>query len=368
MTSTTIMYRGLFITMRVFALCAVLCVVAGDYTPKTYTVELDTAPENRWDEVCRDYNTSLRRVTLEIEKLLPLAVPKEQYAEAMALMEVSHSWLPEPFKGEITGLARCSGLLISEIMTLNFFYDFVSHGSIACTGIIANYKDAVLHGRNLDFGGGADLTTLLRNDTITVNYMKDGKVDVVYTGFFGLVGTWTGQRNGLFTVEGNKRNIGSLDADLQAIRDQVLPPSMRLRQALFNASSFMDAATTLRSVPLSAAVYYIIGGTQKNEGVILTRNNTDTEASKTDIWTIEDAYKWFLVQTNYDHWTTAGDDRRQTAVDGMNLIGSPANVTTDSLYKVMSTVPVMNGGTVFTTIMSGSDASLYRAVVREYTG
>merc|ERR1712150_85011 len=73
---------------------------------------------------------------------------------------------------------------------------------------------------------------------------------------------------------------------------------------------------------------------------------------------------WFLVETNYDIWDRppADDDRRDAAIKSMNLIGQ-SNFTTDALFKVLSTPPVFNQDTTYTTVMQTS-TSYYSTMVR----
>ncbi len=47
----------------------------------------------------------------------------------------------------------------------------------------------------------------------------------------------------------------------------------------------------------------------------------------------------------------------------MNEMGQN-NLTAVGLYNVLSTPPVLNDGTLYTTIMSASNASLYYSMVR----
>lgn len=108
--------------------------------------------------------------------------------------------------------------------------------------------------------------------------------------------------------------------------------------------------------------YYILGGLEYPDASVITRNQTHS----VDIWQIADSeYKWYLVETNYDHWLPPpnNDDRRDPAIKAMNETGQ-SNLTANTLYNVLSTHPVLNNNTLFTTIMSASNVSLYRTVVR----
>ena len=57
--------------------------------------------------------------------------------------------LPQPFAGEITGLATATGIPVGEMLLYNLFYEFFT----VCTSIVAqDEKGEMYHARNLDFG------------------------------------------------------------------------------------------------------------------------------------------------------------------------------------------------------------------------
>ena len=356
--------------LRFLACAGAFLVATADRVPKKYSIDLATPPVNRWDVICPEYKEEILKLTAEVYALLPASLPLKDVEQILKEMDKVESWLPEPFNGEMKSIQKCSGLTFAEVATVNFFYDFAAHAqdNIACTGIITNTQGSgVFHGRNLDFGGGVVLTKLLRNSTVTIDFKQNGSHIMTYTGFVGLVGMWTGQKPGMFTVEGNERDTSDINDNLKQISMHKLPPSMALRQAIFSANSYTEVVQQLTNVNISAPVYYIVGGTKVNEGVVITRNFT---TALTDVWTIPQSYQWFIVQTNYDHWTQppANDDRRKTAVDGMHNITSASKVTTENLYNVMSTPRVLNKGTVFTCLMSAAQPSIYSCHIRDYDG
>ena len=67
-----------------------------------------------------------------------------------------------------------------------------------------------------------------------------------------------------------------------------------------------------------------------------------------------------MVETNYDHWEPppTSDDRRDPAFKAMNQMGQK-NIGVVELFKVMSTKPVLNNSTTFTSIMSAKYPSIF---------
>eukprot|EP01060_Flectonema_neradi_P039745 TRINITY_DN8873_c0_g2_i1.p1 TRINITY_DN8873_c0_g2~~TRINITY_DN8873_c0_g2_i1.p1 ORF type:complete len:375 (+),score=57.70 TRINITY_DN8873_c0_g2_i1:67-1125(+) len=349
--------------LRFAPLLALLFTSSADRVPKQYTIDLDTSATTRWNEVCADYKSEMVSVTNTIYGMLSGSLTPTQIAEVTQLMDTASTWVPEPFNSEMQGISSCSGIEYPKVAMLNFFYDFVAQKGIACSGIVANAPENVIyHGRNLDFGGCGTLTHQLRNDTITVSFTQKGKEVVRSTTFAGLVGLWTGQKPYAFTVEGNERHADSIDDNISALKLHKLPPSFVIRQTLFSATKYSEAVKQLSEVDISAPVYFILGGTLTNEGIVLTR---DIDPSTTDDWPIKSAYGWYLAQMNSDHGTAPGP-RRAQAIKSMNQIGSPNALNTTNLWTVMSTPNILNCDTIFSCIMSASKPSLYHCMIRDY--
>uniref|UniRef100_A0A1X7US85 Uncharacterized protein n=1 Tax=Amphimedon queenslandica TaxID=400682 RepID=A0A1X7US85_AMPQE len=57
------------------------------------------------------------------------------------------------------------------------------------------------------------------------------------------------------------------------------------------------------------------------------------------------------------------DDRRDPANEIMNDTGL-SNISSDSIFKILSTPPVLNDGTIFTVLMSAADPTLYTGWIR----
>ena len=57
--------------------------------------------------------------------------------------------LPEPFRSELEGISRTTGIPLGEITLYNIFYEVFT----VCTSIVAQGGDGrMYHARNLDFG------------------------------------------------------------------------------------------------------------------------------------------------------------------------------------------------------------------------
>jgi len=123
---------------------------------------------------------------------------------------------------------------------------------------------------------------------------------------------------------------------------------------------FEDAVQLASTQRLIAPVYFILSGVNPGEGAVVTRNRTVAD----DVWRLDaDAGRWFLVETNDDHWKPPQDARRDTANKAMNAIGQ-ANIDITSIFGVISTQPVFNAETKYTILVS-SVSDFYQAFIRE---
>ncbi|CAH2301494.1 N-acylethanolamine-hydrolyzing acid amidase isoform X1 [Pelobates cultripes] len=307
---------------------------AEDFVPPQYNVSLDLPPDQRWEPVLKQYNSTYLRETMYY--LFDMSIPKWAHVVILPITDIDLFLLAkEPYASEILGIAKTLGVHPGDVLGLNLVYEATAY----CTSIIAqDEKGNLYHGRNLDY----NFADILRNLTVDLNFIKGGQI--VYTGttFIGYVGLWTGQSPHIFTVSGDAREQDGKwwENAIYAFLKRSSPVSWLIRDTLNNAKDFQSAVLHLSVTPIIAETYYIMAGTQPKEGVVITRNRN----GPADIWPLDPLYgEWFHVETNYDHWTNPPptDDRRTPAIKAMNATGQ-ANITLDSLYKVLSVTPVLN--------------------------
>lgn len=345
-------------TPAALALMVCVCLFGFSFAVKenevpTYTVNLDLDPSLRWKEVIEDYKWEIPG----LYKIFKAMVPAEFLPVVDLLGDSLETYIPQPYSDEVRGIALQTGMPLGDVALLNVLYDVTAF----CTSvIIEDTKGAIYHGRNLDY----HFTDLLRNITILVHFQRGGKTVYTATTYAGYVGVLTGQKPHVFTVSVDERDQGAWWENLlEAILDHNANfISFLVRDTLEEASDFESALNSLASSPLIAPVYFIIGGVGPREGAVITRDRV----SALNVWRLDaEDGRWFLVETNYDHWTTPppDDDRRDPAIKSIEEMGRQ-NFTTKGLFGVMSTPPVLNDGTIYTTIMSASQPELYTTWIR----
>ncbi|XP_027625543.1 N-acylethanolamine-hydrolyzing acid amidase [Tupaia chinensis] len=331
-----------------------LAAAASPAAPPRFNVSLDAAPELRWLPVLRSYDPGFLRSA--IAQIVGDRVPKWVHAVIRKATPLLDRILPQPFTGEIRGSCNFLNLSLADCLLVNLAYE----SSAFCTSIVAqDSRGHIYHGRNLDY----PFANILRKLTVDVQFLKNGQVAFTGTTFVGYVGLWTGQNPHKFTVSADERDKGWWwENVIAAVFQRYSLISWLIRTTLSEAENFEAAVSTLAKTPLIADIYYIVGGTSPREGVVITRNR----GGPADIWPLDPLNgAWFRVETNYDHWKPAprGDDRRTPAIKALNATGQ-ANLSLETLFQVLSVVPVYNNFTIYTTVMSAADPDKYMTRIR----
>jgi N-acylethanolamine-hydrolysing acid amidase len=344
------------------------CCLGVDPPPSApkYVIDLDEPPEERWAQVSRDYSWYFPQMMGELETL----VPKDVIIAVSDLAAHLDEYFPYPYGDELRGFVKYSGnnVTLGELVLGNILYEitafykpFIHKGF--CTSIVASdAKGTIYHGRNLDY----HMFPILKKMTIVVQFKK-GTNDNVFTGttFAGLIGMLTGCKPNAFSISLNERDKGNPIANLYwalKVKGHGIV-SLLIRDVLEkDGLDYKGVVATLSNTPLITPSYLIVAGIQPSEGVVITRDRS----SAINIMSLNPGNgTWYVLETNYDNWKDPpkSDDRRHPAINAMNAIGQSL-INATSLFQVLSTHPVLNDGTTYTTIMSPANPDIYRTVVR----
>ena len=149
-----------------------------DVPAPRYVIDLDVAPQDRWNDVVRDYKQYYQALLKDIKKI----VPPEVVALASLIGRDVEKYIPYPYNLEIVGVALTGDVDIGDVVLGNSVYEVTAYNSSklvekACTSIVAEaVNGTIYHGRNLDYS----ISQMLRNLTIVVEFQSKGKT--VYTG------------------------------------------------------------------------------------------------------------------------------------------------------------------------------------------
>lgn len=345
------MYKLIVLSVLCLSLCTslVVCKCERDKPTnlKTYIIDLDKAPTERFDEVTNDFKQQIISwINAEKAKINSKYIPLFEVIAA----EID-DYLPYPFNEEIKGIASGLNITVGDVVLYNLVYDLTAY----CTGILAcDINGQILHGRNLDYA----LTPYLQDLAYIAKFQRNNTLVFTAAQIAGFLGVLTGHKHNAFTFEINERNQGSfwINAMYLILDKKATPLSFLTRNLMENMTNFDEAVNLMSKSDLIAPAYFIIGGVKPYEAVILTRN----QSSVINEWRIDPKStkfdRWFLIETNYDHWTEppASDNRRDPGIDAMNTV-SQANINYETLLDVMSINPVCNDETVYSVAMSAKD-------------
>ncbi|XP_047204371.1 N-acylethanolamine-hydrolyzing acid amidase-like [Girardinichthys multiradiatus] len=325
--------------------------------PPTVVINLSLSPEKRWEPLQKAFD--INRLKKAAGALIASQIPKWLRQAVNPIAMTLEKYVPQPYAGEIRGIAGFMKTNPADVMILNFAYEFTAY----CTSIVAqDQKGNIYHGRNFDYPH-----LVLNNLTMNVVFYKNGKVVYFGTSFAGYVGLWTGMSPYKFTVSGNQRETelwwNWRKNVVSALLYQSHPVSWLVRETLEEAKDFQDAVKRLSETPLITGVYYIVGGVRAGEGVIITRDRK----GPADTWPLEPLKGgWYRVETNHDHWLSPppSDQRRGAAFKALNAVGQN-RINSDKLYQVLSVPPVCNRNTIYTTLMSAATPWEYTTVMRQ---
>ncbi|XP_034028148.1 N-acylethanolamine-hydrolyzing acid amidase-like isoform X2 [Thalassophryne amazonica] len=226
-----------------------------DVAPPTVTVNLAEPPEQRWTVLLKVFDLSfLKKAAADV---IDTTVPKWVHHAIKPVVMALEKYIPQPYAGEIRGMASQFGGSLSDVIILNFAYEI----SAFCTSIVAQDTNGhVYHGRNLDYPH-----PVLRNLTVNIIFLKDG-------------------------------------------------------ETLEEAENFEDAVMRLSKIPIITEVYYIVGGLQPGEGAVITRDRSGPADiwpldPVTGGWyRVETNFDHWLPPPGRDH-------RREAAIKALNATG-----------------------------------------------
>lgn len=222
----------------------------------------------------------------------------------------------------------------------------------------------IWHGRNLDW----NLDPILRQFIIDINFVNGSSHLFTGTGIVGYMGLINAIRPGSngwsFSLDARCQGGKLLGNIVEGLFHGGMTPGHHARMVMETAMSFQAAVDGYASGALIDEIYYIVGGTRRGEGCIVSR---DRDPAITDSWYLNDTEAdgdgWFRLETNYDHWNAppSSDDRRNPGVAAMRKLGR-AGLDENSLFtSVMRQWPVFNPHTDFTGIFSAA-TGLYKTM------
>ena len=219
---------------------------------KKYKVSLDLPPEHRWTEVLTDNLSKLTRVVGELDKLIPkgwISYGVEKMLATAAYMNIVY------YSAELRAISAITKIPLGKLVILQLYYELNAH----CTSIVTNSKQGPCLTRTMDWE-----LPLLKELTIEVEFMKEGRRLFDATTWVGCVGIFTGMKPGAFAVSLNYRRTN--DSALLNVAKTILyswPTSFLIREVLTNAQSYEEAVSVLSNSKIIAPCYFIVASSDR---------------------------------------------------------------------------------------------------------
>ncbi|GMS98429.1 hypothetical protein PENTCL1PPCAC_20604, partial [Pristionchus entomophagus] len=321
-----------------------------------YDVDLDAPASERFVQIAKDYTDSMNALIQVVKDFIVPVFPNAVEFIDDIFGEM-HKILDQPYKDEIEGISRASGIPLGQIVMYNLIYEIMA----GCTSVVAvddNCK--VFNARNLDFGLWIrwnpaahewELSRALSNNIVNLRWMRGGKVMYKSNNFAGFVGIYNGVKQGAFALTANAR--GGTANPIQKWLDGDAPNAKWMtwltRETMESNTTYADAKKHLMNTELLSNVFYILSGTKPDEACVISRSHEKTE-HLTEITSHKDS--WFILQTNYeqdyDPWWI--DDRQLPGMNCMRTLGKK-NFGFPGLYNVLSSRTNLNKLTAYTALM-----------------
>eukprot|EP01013_Petalomonas_cantuscygni_P022678 TRINITY_DN43983_c0_g1_i1.p1 TRINITY_DN43983_c0_g1~~TRINITY_DN43983_c0_g1_i1.p1 ORF type:complete len:484 (-),score=72.03 TRINITY_DN43983_c0_g1_i1:655-2106(-) len=321
---------------------------------RTFHINLDLPPSQRFREVCSDpvFRENAQYLVSAGEGLLGQDAGMALEAAGTFLNDY---YFPTEYAEEIRGCSAMLGVPYGWLAMLNLGYEV----SDACTSLVAAAPDGTLiHARNLDFWMGMGFTDTLKNLSYTAIFERSDGLRYTTGQLAGFVGVLSGQRIGQYSVTVNTRfypgGITQLfDEVVRAIEERNASlVTFLVRDVLAREADYASAVASLGTAELIADVYYTVAGVSaaRNEGTTLARNRTHTRYA----WPLDVANGvWYTGVSNYDRTGPNSqpwyDDRWDPACEAMNAMGRN-NTSVANMFQVVSTKPVLNLQSTYTTM------------------
>lgn len=325
-----------------FGLFLLVSVLSLDAEPPTYQIDLDQPANLRWKHA---FEPHIHTIQALHEELLATLTPHQVRLLATLLKA---TFLDAEIREEIKAAAEQTGVAMESFVVLSFFYELRAY----CTSLLVKQPDgSFLHGRNLDYVVPKAMRELVAN----IEFQRNGHLLYRATTFIGYFGILTGVKPGAFAISLDQRvPNGSIWRNIANAAIGKTGNTFAIRKAFETFETYEETVKYLCEVPLITDSYYIVSGVTELQGAVITR----FKHGLVDIRSISPT-NWYLVETNYDPWARDPvlDSRRTKAEEQLQVLGA-GNVSPSQVWAVLSTPPVFNIRTIYTTVMSAKTGVL----------
>lgn len=315
---------------------------------KRYRFDLDKKPCDRWTDIIKENKDKLKNIEKELDEIIGKTSSSSILIWGMEKLARRGYVL---FSEELICIAKETGLPLGKLTAMQLVYEMFA----CCTSIVSyDYKTGnPIHIRTMDWD-----FPFLKDLTIELEYIKNGKSIAIVTTWLGYVGVMTGMRLDKYAFSLNFRRSGkpSLWTNIVKMVTYEWPIGFMLRVMLEAVDNVDDAFSWLTKQKLIAPCYFILSGLVKSDGHIIIRNRDDVKEIISNNYYLHHQ-KCSLIQTNMDDCENpSSGDNILWSVERYNvakkmLSDTSRNHDEELLWEIVNTKPVKNEETVYATFM-----------------
>mmetsp|Transcript_30552 Transcript_30552/g.29980 ORF Transcript_30552/g.29980 Transcript_30552/m.29980 type:complete len:211 (-) Transcript_30552:42-674(-) len=190
----------------------------------------------------------------------------------------------------------------------------------------------------------------MRDITFVAQYKKGGKIIFNAVQFAGTIGIYTGLKEGAFSVSENDRQtaitIEKVMENLELMFKGYNEVSWIVRDVLETCEDFECAFNNFATQPLITPAYLIMAGVKDYEGAVISRDRFGS--AHIEMLSEE---KWYVAQTNDDHFMGACQGRCQTVHANLEALGKESLDRDSIRTEIMFKGPTLNDHSIFNAVM-----------------
>lgn len=325
---------------------------------KRYQVSLDQSPETRWNHVIIDNLEPLIRTMKHMESLIPSGWIS--YGVEKMLTLSAHMGLIL-YSKELYAISELTGIAVGKLIILQLYYELNAH----CTSILTDSKDGVCLTRTMDWE-----LLMLKDLTIEVEFVLNGKILFITTTWVGFLGVFTGMKSGAYAIALNyRRTNDSLFLNIMKTLTYCWPSSFLIREVLTSCNTYSEAVNVLSNSDLIAPCYLTIasadssvdsptnsGPGSQSRGCILIRDRDGLYPCPKNPELLEKSATGYIVQANHDKYSEPNGDNIVNSYERIQEFDAIANlhIVNDpkKLMDKLTSFPIINEDeTIYTTQM-----------------
>lgn len=313
-----------------------------------YIISLDKKPEERWNQVIKDYKHLFPKVIETIDDTFSSmgsimgSISKHTSLLVVNLYEKTGSIM---YKKELRSISEQTGISLGKLILMQLCYEMAA----ACTSVVFEHEDSQgnksnIHYRTMDWS-----MPILKQLTIEAEFQKNGKTLFIAPTWAGYVGVMTAMVPSKFSVALNyRRSNGTLLGNIKKTMNLAWPIGYLIRNTLESSKSYEEAFEIFATTKLISPCYITLCK-NKQKSCVIIRDDKKTVIVIPNVN--------HIVQTNADPDESAPEcnilysyERRCLA---NKIIKNDINKwkTYLNIYDSFNKYPIINDETVYTTIM-----------------